>query len=75
MLSINNGLVVLIEKCMRSFLINKNLCLYYRLKKRIGKNWALMVKESGGSFREKMAELPKDGPEVDSVFLFGLLAF
>ncbi len=28
---------------MRSFLINKNLCLYYWLRKRIGKNHALMV--------------------------------
>jgi hypothetical protein len=26
---------------MRSFLINKNLCLYYWLKRRIGKKWAL----------------------------------
>jgi hypothetical protein len=26
---------------MRSFLINKNLCLYYWLKKKIGKKWAL----------------------------------
>jgi hypothetical protein len=28
---------------MRCFLINKNLCLYYWLKKRIGKKWALGV--------------------------------
>ena len=28
---------------MRNFLINKNLCLYYRLKKKIGKKWALGV--------------------------------
>jgi hypothetical protein len=28
---------------MRSFLINKNLCLCYRLRKRIGKNRALWV--------------------------------
>ena len=28
---------------MRSFLINKNLSLYYWLKKRIGKKWALGV--------------------------------
>jgi hypothetical protein len=28
---------------MRSFLINKNLCLYYWLKKKIGKRWALAV--------------------------------
>jgi hypothetical protein len=25
---------------MRTFLINKNLCLYYWLKKKIGKKWA-----------------------------------
>ena len=28
---------------MRSFLINKNLCFYYRLRKRFGKKRALMV--------------------------------
>jgi hypothetical protein len=28
---------------MRGFLINKNLCFYYWLKKRIGKDWALRV--------------------------------
>ncbi len=28
---------------MRSFLINKNLCLYYWVKKKIGKKWALGV--------------------------------
>ena len=28
---------------MRSFLINKNLCIYYWLKKKIGKKWALRV--------------------------------
>jgi hypothetical protein len=28
---------------MRSFLINKNLCFYYWLKKKIGKVWALEV--------------------------------
>ncbi len=28
---------------MRSLLINKNLCLYYWLKKKIGKKWALAV--------------------------------
>jgi hypothetical protein len=28
---------------MRSFLINKSLCLYYRLRKRIGKRRALSV--------------------------------
>jgi hypothetical protein len=31
------------EKWMRSFLINKNLCLYYWLKKKIGKKWAFGV--------------------------------
>jgi len=28
---------------MRSFLINKNLCFYYWLKKRIRKDWAFRV--------------------------------
>jgi len=28
---------------MRSFLINKNLCLYYWLRKRIGKKRAIFV--------------------------------
>ena len=28
---------------MRNFLINKNLCLYYWLRKTIGKKWALRV--------------------------------
>ena len=28
---------------MRSYLINKNLCLYYWLRKRIGKSRALVV--------------------------------
>jgi len=28
---------------MRSFLINKNLCLYYRLKKRVGRKLAFCV--------------------------------
>jgi len=28
---------------MRSFLINKNLCLYYWLRKRIGKKQALWI--------------------------------
>jgi hypothetical protein len=28
---------------MRSFLINKNLCFYYWLKKILGKRWALGV--------------------------------
>ena len=40
------GLVLSIGKCMRSFLINKNLCLYYWLKKTIGKAWALRVAET-----------------------------
>jgi hypothetical protein len=31
------------KKKMRSFLINKNLCLYYWLRKRIGKRRALSV--------------------------------
>jgi hypothetical protein len=26
---------------MRNFLINKNLCFYYWLKRRLGKKWAL----------------------------------
>ena len=28
---------------MRGFLINKNLCLYYQLRKKIGKKWAFGV--------------------------------
>lgn len=28
---------------MKGFLINKNLCFYYWLKKKIGKEWALGV--------------------------------
>jgi len=28
---------------MRGFLINKNLCFYYWLRKRIGKKWAYKV--------------------------------
>ena len=28
---------------MRSFLVNKNLCLYYWLRKRVGKRWALRL--------------------------------
>ena len=31
------------KKSMRSFLINKNLCFYYRLKRRIGEKWAFRV--------------------------------
>ena len=34
------------EKWMRSFLINKNLSLYYWLKKRIGKRGAFLVANS-----------------------------
>jgi len=32
-----------VEIWMRSFLINKNLCFYYWLKKKIGRKWALGV--------------------------------
>jgi hypothetical protein len=32
-----------LERWMRSFLINKNLCLYYWLKKRIGKKLAFCI--------------------------------
>jgi hypothetical protein len=28
---------------MRTLLINKNLCFYYWLKKRVGKKWAFRV--------------------------------
>lgn len=28
---------------MRSFLINKNLCFYYWLRKKVGKTWAFRV--------------------------------
>jgi len=31
------------ERKMRSYLINKNLCLYYRLRKSIGKKRALSI--------------------------------
>jgi hypothetical protein len=31
---------------MRGFLINKNLCFYYLLRKRIGKIWAFRVANS-----------------------------
>jgi len=34
------------EIWMRSFLINKNLCLYYWFKKRIGKRGAFLVANS-----------------------------
>jgi hypothetical protein len=46
MLSNNTRSVLSIGKDMRSFLINKNLCLYYWLKKTIGKAWALRVAET-----------------------------
>lgn len=31
------------DKPMRSYLINKNLCFYYWLKKRVGKKWAFRL--------------------------------
>jgi len=31
------------EQQMRGFLINKNLCLYYWLRKRVGKKWAFKL--------------------------------
>ncbi len=37
------GLVWSVEICMRSFLINKNLSLYFWLRARIGKEWAFRV--------------------------------
>ncbi len=46
MLPNSNGLVLLRERYVRSFLINKNLCLYYWLKKTIGKVWALRVADA-----------------------------
>jgi hypothetical protein len=46
MLPISNGVVLLRVKYVTSFLINKNLCLYYWLKKRIGKVWALRVADT-----------------------------
>ncbi len=36
-------LAQLLERWMRSLLINKNLCLYYWLKKRIGKKLAFCI--------------------------------
>ena len=48
MLSNSKELVLLTEKWMRSFLINKNLCLHYWLKKTIGKVWALRVADTIG---------------------------
>jgi hypothetical protein len=43
MLKRHKGWVCWLEISMRSFLINKNLCFYYWLKKKIGKKWALGV--------------------------------
>ena len=43
MLINSNRFAQLVERCMRSFLINKNLSLYYWLKKRIGKESAYRV--------------------------------
>ena len=43
MLFNKSGLAQSVERWMRSFLINKNLCLYYWLKKRIGKRGAFWV--------------------------------
>ena len=43
MLFNSRRLARLLERWMRSFLINKNLSLYYWLKKRIGKQSAYMV--------------------------------
>ena len=43
MLINSNRFAQLVERCMRSFLINKNLSLYYWLKKRIGKENAYRV--------------------------------
>jgi hypothetical protein len=43
MLFDNSRFVPLVERWMRSFLINKNLCLYYWLKKRTGKKLAFCV--------------------------------
>jgi len=37
------GLAQSIEERMRGFLINKNLCIYYWLKKKIGKKCALGI--------------------------------
>ncbi len=37
------GLAQSMEKWMKGFLINKNICFYYWLKKKIGKKWALGV--------------------------------
>jgi len=43
MLFDNSRFAQSVERWMRSFLINKNLCLYYWLKKRIGKRGAFWV--------------------------------
>jgi len=48
---------------MRGFLVNKNLCFYYWLKKRIGKQWAFRVATTGEKIilafgREKLGKRP-----------------
>jgi hypothetical protein len=43
MLFNNTVLAKPVEKRVRSFLINKNLCLYYWLRKRIGKKPAFCI--------------------------------
>jgi hypothetical protein len=43
MLNNKSGLARLKENKVRSILINKNLCFYYWLRKKIGKKWALVV--------------------------------
>lgn len=43
MLLNNSRLAQSVERWMRGFLFNKNLCLYYWLKKRIGKKLAFCV--------------------------------
>jgi hypothetical protein len=48
---------------MRTFLINKNLCFYYWLRKRIGKKWAFRVVNKIEKIilvfgREQMGEKP-----------------
>ena len=51
---------------MTGFLINKNLCFYYWLKKKIGKKWALDVAKAIEKIilifgRDKMPYLNRDG--------------
>ena len=43
MLFNKSGLAQSVERWMRSFLINKNLCLYYWLRKKIGKKLAFCI--------------------------------